>query len=199
MQLIHSPAPRSESPAKGANTPRKLFSQIMVQYRTFLHSPLRKTNKMLSYQARRSSARRTTLQCSALHDNVDTHKPIREFNPQDLGPSSVTWWNSCRAQILEIFSYQKFVNFCVLDCRAYHHLLDVAFAIWTLHISTRQIQNMRVKTGSETGLKCTVTILSRSGTFMVACLPVVLLSPAAHTLNIQFFMAAWARDRSEGE
>ena len=46
-------------------------------------------------------------------------------------------------------------------------------------------------------LKCTVTILSRSGTFMVACLPVVLLSPAAHTLNIQFFMAAWASNRSE--
>ena len=46
-------------------------------------------------------------------------------------------------------------------------------------------------------LKCTVTILSRSGTFMVACLPVVLLSPAAHTLNIQFFMAAWAGNRSE--
>ena len=32
---------------------------------------------------------------------------------------------------------------------------------------------------------------------MVACLPVVLPSPAAHTLNIQFFMAAWAGNRSE--
>ena len=44
-------------------------------------------------------------------------------------------------------------------------------------------------------LKCTVTILSRSGTFMVACLPVVLLSPAAHTLNIQFFMGRRGRER----